>query len=129
MNKPPHDTRRPPATRCWEMACDTDDREGESPSPMEPRLGRMFHSSATGRRRRQTLPEAPGLRQERHPRDDTAGSAGSEARISPRPRSIKNVRAVERGNRSTVRRTRLTIAAGAPDATSLHLGLVSLTDR
>ena len=33
------------------MACDIDDREGESPSPMEPRLGRMFHSSATGRRR------------------------------------------------------------------------------
>jgi hypothetical protein len=32
------------------MACDIDDREGESPSPMEPRLGRMFHSSATGRR-------------------------------------------------------------------------------
>src|ERR1700722_1011841 len=35
------------------MACDFDDREGESPSPMEPRLGRMFHSSATGRRREQ----------------------------------------------------------------------------
>jgi hypothetical protein len=30
---------------------------------MEPRLGRMFHSSATGRRREQTLPEALGLRQ------------------------------------------------------------------
>jgi hypothetical protein len=30
---------------------------------MEPRLGRMFHSSATGRRRDQTLPEALGLRQ------------------------------------------------------------------
>ncbi len=45
------------------MACDIDDREGESPSPMEPRLGRMFHSSATGRRRDQTLPEALGLRQ------------------------------------------------------------------
>ena len=28
-----------PATRCWKMACDIDDREGESPSPMEPRLG------------------------------------------------------------------------------------------
>ena len=27
-----------------------DDREGESPLPTEPRLGRMFHSSATGRR-------------------------------------------------------------------------------
>jgi hypothetical protein len=26
---------------------------------MEPRLGRLFHSSATGRRREQTLPEAP----------------------------------------------------------------------
>jgi hypothetical protein len=35
------------------MACDIDDREGESPSPMEPRLGRMFHSSATGRRHKQ----------------------------------------------------------------------------
>ena len=33
------------------MACDIDDREGESPSPVEPRLGRMSHSSATGRRR------------------------------------------------------------------------------
>src|ERR1700733_955865 len=45
------------------MTCDFDDREGESPSPVEPRLGRMFHSSATGRRRAQTLPDAPGLRQ------------------------------------------------------------------
>jgi hypothetical protein len=35
------------------MACDIDDREGESPSPMEPRPGRMFHSSATGHRREQ----------------------------------------------------------------------------
>jgi phytoene dehydrogenase-like protein len=35
------------------MACDIDDREGESPSPAEPRLGRMFHSLATGRRREQ----------------------------------------------------------------------------
>ena len=35
------------------MARDSDDREGESPSPMEPRPGRMFHSSATGRRREQ----------------------------------------------------------------------------
>src|SRR5450755_1091786 len=64
------------------MACDIDDREGESPSPMEPRLGRMFHSSATGRRREQTLPEALGLRQALHPRDDTAGNAGSEARTT-----------------------------------------------
>ena len=38
------------------MACDIDDREGESPSPMEPGLGRMFHSSATGRRREQLFP-------------------------------------------------------------------------
>jgi hypothetical protein len=37
----------------------------------------MFHSSATGRRREQTLPETLGLRQARHPRDDTAGSADS----------------------------------------------------
>ena len=58
------------------MACDIDDREGESPSPMEPLLGRLFHSSATGRRREQTLPEPLGLRQALHPRDDTAGSAG-----------------------------------------------------
>jgi hypothetical protein len=43
------------------MACDIDDREGESPSPMEPRLGRTFHSSATGRRRQHTIPEALGL--------------------------------------------------------------------
>ena len=48
------------------MACDIDDREGKSPSPMEPGLGRMFHSSATGRRREQTLPEALGLRQALH---------------------------------------------------------------
>jgi hypothetical protein len=33
---------------------------------MEPQLGRMFHSSATGRRREQTLPEALGLRQALH---------------------------------------------------------------
>jgi hypothetical protein len=52
------------------MACDIDDREGESPSPMEPRLGRMFHSSAAGRRREHTLPEALGLRQAVQPRDD-----------------------------------------------------------
>jgi hypothetical protein len=35
------------------MACDIDNREGKSPSPMEPRLGRTFHSSATGRRHEQ----------------------------------------------------------------------------
>jgi len=64
------------------MACDIDDREGESPSPMEPRLERMFHSSATGRRRERTLPEALGLRQAVQPRDDTAGSAGSQARTT-----------------------------------------------
>lgn len=45
------------------MACDIDDREGESPSPMEPRLGRVLHSSATGRRRGSSLAEARGLRQ------------------------------------------------------------------
>jgi hypothetical protein len=64
------------------MACDIDDREGESPSPVEPRLGRMSRSSATGRRRERIFPEAPGLRQALHPRDDTAGSAGSEARTT-----------------------------------------------
>ena len=31
-----------------------DDREGESPSPMEPRLGRTFHGSASGRRRQRS---------------------------------------------------------------------------
>jgi hypothetical protein len=36
---------------------------------MEPRLGRMFHSSATGRRHTQTLPESLALRQALHPRD------------------------------------------------------------
>src|ERR1700729_4272823 len=82
MDKPPHDTPRPPATRCWKMACDMDDREGESPSPVEPRLGRMFHSSAAGRRREQTLPEALGLRQAVHLRDDTAGSARQWARTT-----------------------------------------------
>jgi Putative manganese efflux pump len=46
------------------------DREGKSPLPMELRLGRMFHSLATGRRREQTLPEALSLRQAHHPRDD-----------------------------------------------------------
>jgi hypothetical protein len=54
------------------MACDIEDREGESPSPMEPRPGQMFHSSAAGRRREQTLPEAPGLRQGFTHEDDTA---------------------------------------------------------
>src|SRR5580698_9712377 len=64
------------------MACDTDDREGESPSPMEPRLGRTFHSSATGRRREHIFPEAPGLRQAARrgqlaARRDGAPAAGS----------------------------------------------------
>ena len=47
-----------------------------------PDWGGMFHSSATGRRREQTLPETLGLRQARHPRDNTAGSAASEARTT-----------------------------------------------
>src|ERR1700734_390957 len=51
MDKPPHDTLVPQRRGERKMACDVDDREGESPSPMEPRLGRMFHSSATGHRR------------------------------------------------------------------------------
>jgi hypothetical protein len=42
----------------------------------------MFHSSATSRRREQTLPEAPGPRQAPHPREDTAGSASSQARTT-----------------------------------------------
>src|SRR5690242_6783800 len=76
MGKPPLDTFVPQRRGERKMACAIDDREGESPSPVEPRLGRTFHSSATGRRRKQTLPEAPGLRQALHPRDDTAGKAG-----------------------------------------------------
>ena len=58
---------RPPVTRRWKMACDIDDREGESPLPMEPRVGRMFHSSATGRPREPSLPEALGLCQAASP--------------------------------------------------------------
>jgi hypothetical protein len=63
---------RPPVTRLWMMACDIDDREGESPSPMEPRLGRMLPGSATGRRREHTIPEALGLCQAASPTEDTA---------------------------------------------------------
>src|ERR1700730_6570188 len=80
------------------MACDIDDREDESPSPMEPRLRRMFHSSATGRRRDQTLPETLGLRQALYPRGDTAGSASRQARTrsAGRPqRAILSARASE----------------------------------
>ncbi len=40
------------------MACGTRNREGYSPSPMEPRPGRVLHSSATGRRRSATFSEA-----------------------------------------------------------------------
>jgi Putative glycolipid-binding len=43
------------------MSCDIDDREGESPSPKEIRLGRTFHGSATGRRREHTIPGALAL--------------------------------------------------------------------
>ena len=42
----------------------------------------MSRSSATGRRRERIFPETLGLRQALHPRDDTAGSAGSEARTT-----------------------------------------------
>ncbi len=86
------------------MACDIDDREGESPSPVEPRLGRMSRSSATGRRRERIFPEALGLRQALHPRDDTAGSAGSEARTTrsaaARRTSIANPARMRDPNRS-----------------------------
>lgn len=37
------------------MACDIHDREGKSPSPVELRLERMSHGSATGRRRQLSL--------------------------------------------------------------------------
>src|SRR3954447_2941001 len=50
---------RPPATRCSEMACGVDNREGESPSPTERRLGRVFRGSATGRRRAELSPDRP----------------------------------------------------------------------
>src|SRR5580658_8850306 len=73
------------------MAWDLDDREGESPSPMEPRPGRMFHSSATGRRRDQTLPEAPGLRQAPHPRDHTAGKCLAGRRGRPTAPDLSRV--------------------------------------
>jgi len=53
MDKPPLDTLVPQRRGERKMACDIDDREGESPSPLEPRLGRMLHSSATGRRHEQ----------------------------------------------------------------------------
>ena len=53
------------------MACDIANREGKSPSPMEPRLGRMFHSSATGRHRGATLTKALNLCQPPHPGDGT----------------------------------------------------------
>src|ERR1700733_6685576 len=43
------------------MACDIHDREGESPSPMEPRLGRMLRSSATGRRRHEVFLRPSGF--------------------------------------------------------------------
>lgn len=39
------------------MACDLDDREETPLRQMEPRLGRMFHSSATGRRRSENFPD------------------------------------------------------------------------
>jgi hypothetical protein len=61
------------------MACETDDREGESPSPMEPQLGRMFHSSATGRRHEQLFPR-PAVLVKRFPREMTQ-------REVPRPRA------------------------------------------
>jgi hypothetical protein len=65
------------------MACDIDDREGESPLLMKPGLGRMFHSSATGRRRERSLPEALDLRQALHPRDDLRAvpSGGADDRV------------------------------------------------
>ena len=65
------------------MACDTDDREGDSPSPMEPPLRRMFHSWATGRRHDLTLPEALGFRQAHHP------SVRTELRPSARTALLK----------------------------------------
>lgn len=43
------------------MACDIDNREGKSPSLLEPRLGRMLHSSATGRRHHELFPGTDAL--------------------------------------------------------------------
>src|SRR5580658_8995418 len=83
MDKPPHDTLVPQRRGERKMACDIDDREGGSPLPTEPRLGWMFHSSATGRRRELTLPETPRLRQAPHLREGTAGSAGDARGSQP----------------------------------------------
>jgi hypothetical protein len=54
---------------------------------MEPRLGRMFHSSATGRRHERIFPEAIGLRQALHPRDAAAWAAVTGA-FPPSPAAI-----------------------------------------
>src|ERR1700722_8517391 len=82
---PPRDTLVPQRRGERKMACDIDDREGESPSPMESRLGRMFHSSATGRRREQTLPEAPGRRQAARTRDTNSRTARMTRRRATAP--------------------------------------------
>ena len=56
------------------MACDIHDREGESPSPMELRLGRTFRSWATGRRRDKLLPTRSDFVKPRDPRHHNAGN-------------------------------------------------------
>src|ERR1700735_1737811 len=48
-----------PATRCQKMARDIDDREGESPSPTEPRLGGCSTARRPAAAVKQTLPEPP----------------------------------------------------------------------
>jgi hypothetical protein len=61
-DKPPRRHPRPPVTRCSEMACWHRRPRGLIPlRPMEPRLGRMSHGSATGRRRQPISPTGATL--------------------------------------------------------------------
>ena len=67
-----------PSDAVQKMACDIYDREGESPSPMEPGRGGCSTARRPVAAVKQTLPKAVGLRQALHPRDDTAGSAACQ---------------------------------------------------
>ena len=66
-NKPPLNTFVPQRRGVGEWLVVSTTERANSPSPMEPRLGRMLHSSATGRRRAGTFAEQPGIRQVLHP--------------------------------------------------------------
>ena len=94
------------------MACDTDDREGESPSPMEPPLGRTLHSSATGRRRQHTIPQPLGLCQAAAPGSTTSAFIDSfrpalgqtpvpTAALPPRPTTFCSHSASDLASRPT----------------------------